>query len=76
MTGDADAIYTNGDIVTVDDEQPIAEAVAVKDGRIVAVGAHDDVVRENLGRTHGASILPEIPCYRDSSTRTATTSMH
>ncbi len=49
MTGDADAIYTNGDIVTVDDEQPIAEAVAVKDGRIVAVGAHDDVVRENLG---------------------------
>lgn len=49
MTGDADAIYTNGDIVTVDDEQPIAEAVAVKDGRIVAVGAHDDVVREHLG---------------------------
>ncbi|AXN43046.1 N-substituted formamide deformylase precursor [Mycobacterium marinum] len=49
MTGDADAIYTNGDIVTVDDEQPTAEAVAVKDGRIVAVGAHDDVVREHLG---------------------------
>lgn len=49
MTGDADAIYTNGDIVTVDDEQPIAEVVAVKDGRIVAVGAHDDVVREHLG---------------------------
>ncbi|BBX57619.1 N-substituted formamide deformylase precursor [Mycobacterium shottsii] len=49
MTGDADAIYTNGDIVTVDDEQPTVEAVAVKDGRIVAVGAHDDVVREHLG---------------------------
>jgi predicted amidohydrolase YtcJ len=35
----ADAIYTGGDIVTVNDKQPIAEAVAVKDGRILAVGA-------------------------------------
>lgn len=33
-----DAIYFGGDIVTVDDARPIAEAVAVKDGRIAAVG--------------------------------------
>lgn len=35
----ADTIYTGGDIVTVNDRQPAAEALAVKDGRILAVGA-------------------------------------
>ncbi len=49
MTGAADAIYTNGDIVTIDDEQPMAEAVAVKDGRIVGVGTRDDVVKQQQG---------------------------
>jgi hypothetical protein len=34
----ADTIYTGGDIVTVNDAAPSAEAVAVKDGRIIAVG--------------------------------------
>jgi predicted amidohydrolase YtcJ len=41
----ADAIYHNGTILTMDDEQPTAEAVAVKDGKIVAVGAKDDVLK-------------------------------
>lgn len=45
VTGDtADTIYHGGDIVTVDDAQPTAEAVAVKDGRILAVGAESDVM--------------------------------
>jgi predicted amidohydrolase YtcJ len=35
----ADAIYFGGHIVTIDDAQPSAEAVAVKDGKIVAVGS-------------------------------------
>jgi predicted amidohydrolase YtcJ len=39
----ADTIYTGGDIVTVNDATPSAEAVAVKDGRIVAVGSRADV---------------------------------
>lgn len=33
----ADTIYTGGDIVTVNDAQPTVEAVAVKDGKILAV---------------------------------------
>ncbi|MFF0445306.1 amidohydrolase [Streptomyces sp. NPDC004609] len=33
-----DAVYFGGDIVTVDDGRPTAEAVAVQDGRIAAVG--------------------------------------
>jgi predicted amidohydrolase YtcJ len=34
----ADAIYINGTVITVNDNQPEAEAVAVKAGRILAVG--------------------------------------
>ena len=34
----ADTIYTNGRIYTVNESQPWAEAVVVKDGKFVAVG--------------------------------------
>ena len=34
----ADIIYSGGPILTMDDANPRAEAVAVKDGRILAVG--------------------------------------
>ncbi len=39
----ADTIYINGRIYTVDEAQPWAEAVAIKDGKFVAVGSNDDV---------------------------------
>lgn len=39
----ADTIYTGGPIVTIDDAAPRAEAVAVKDGLILAVGALNEV---------------------------------
>lgn len=41
----ADTIYAGGTIVTVDDAAPAAEAVAVKDGTIVAVGTSADVMK-------------------------------
>lgn len=41
----ADAIFHGGDIVTIDDKNPLAEAVAIKDGKIVAVGKKDDVLK-------------------------------
>ncbi len=41
----ADAIYHSGPIVTVNDKNPIAQAVAVKDGKIVAVGKKRDVFK-------------------------------
>ena len=56
----ADTIYINGDIVTVDDEQPTAEAVAVRDGIIIGVGSESrilemidesTVIRDLEGRT-------------------------
>jgi predicted amidohydrolase YtcJ len=39
----ADTIYTNGRIYTVNDAQPWAEAVAIKDGKFLVVGSSTDV---------------------------------
>lgn len=41
----ADTIYSGGPILTMVDAAPKVEAVAVKDGRIVAVGKIDDVLK-------------------------------
>lgn len=59
----ADAVYHNGTILTINDAQPTAEAVAVKDGRILAVGAEADVLKtvgENTKKIdlHGKTMLP------------------
>lgn len=45
----ADAIYFGGPIVTVDDAHPSAGAVAVKDGKILAVGDRDAVIAAHKG---------------------------
>lgn len=45
----ADTIYVGGDIVTVNDAQPTAESIALKDGRIVAVGSRIDVEKARKG---------------------------
>ncbi len=39
----ADAIYINATVITVNDKQPTAEAVAVKDGKILAVGDRNTI---------------------------------
>ena len=58
----ADVIYL-GDIVTVDDERPTADAVAVEDGRIVGVGDRDTVLAHRGSNTRvvdldGRCLLP------------------
>jgi imidazolonepropionase-like amidohydrolase len=45
----ADAIYFGGPIVTVNDAQPSAEAVAIKDGKILAVGARAGIEKDHKG---------------------------
>jgi len=40
----ADTIYSGGPILTINDAAPRAEAVAVKDGRILAVGSRADML--------------------------------
>jgi hypothetical protein len=59
----ADTIYHGGPIVTVNDAQPSAEALAVKDGKILAVGKKDDVLKTKGEATRvvdlgGKTLLP------------------
>jgi len=60
----ADTIYTGGEIVTVNDRQPSAEALAVKAGKIVAVGMRADVEKAHKGASTtvvdlgGKALLP------------------
>jgi predicted amidohydrolase YtcJ len=45
----ADAIYTGGDIVTMNDAQPSAQAIAVKDGKILALGERAAIEQRHKG---------------------------
>lgn len=59
----ADAIFHGGDIVTVDDARPSAEAVAVKDSKILAVGDESAVMQSRGPATRlfdlgGRTMLP------------------
>ena len=62
----ADAIYVGGDIVTVDDAKPAAEALAVKDGKILAVGARAEIETAHKGAATkvvdlaGKTLLPSF----------------
>ncbi|MEH6584878.1 MAG: hypothetical protein V7754_23390, partial [Halioglobus sp.] len=38
----ADTVYTNGKIYTVNEAQPWAEAIAIKDGKFIVVGSNSD----------------------------------
>jgi predicted amidohydrolase YtcJ len=40
----ADAIYLNGNVITADDKNPLAEAIATKDGLIIAVGSRKQIL--------------------------------
>ncbi|SFM41645.1 amidohydrolase [Shimia aestuarii] len=59
----ADTIYSGGPILTIEDALPTAEAVAVKDGRILAVGTNADMVAHSGDSTKvfdldGRAMLP------------------
>jgi predicted amidohydrolase YtcJ len=59
----ADTIYYGGVVVTVDDRTPVVEALAVKEGTIVAVGKKDDVMQLRGEKTvlvdlKGKALLP------------------
>src|SRR3954451_17788148 len=43
-----DLVFLNGTVITVDDDQPTAEAVAVVGNRIARVGSNDEV-RDEVG---------------------------
>jgi len=62
-TRTAERIFAGGDIITMDDAHPSAEAVAVKGGKIVAVGTRDDVMAwqgptTEVVELHGRTLVP------------------
>lgn len=59
----ADTIYAGGPILTINDTMPRAEAVAVRDGRILAVGSLDEIAKHRGDTTEdfdldGRAMLP------------------
>jgi predicted amidohydrolase YtcJ len=45
MKGPADIIFKNGKIITVDRDFTVAQAIAVRDGRIIGVGKNRDIIK-------------------------------
>lgn len=64
----ADTIYSGGPVLTMNDDQPTAEAVAVKDGRIIAVGSLADLgdYRGNSTETFDLDGRAMLPGFVDS----------
>ena len=61
----ADLVFINGNIYTVNDKQPRAEAVAVKSDRIVFVGSNVAAKKYQGAKTrvvdlHGATVVPGL----------------
>ena len=61
----ADWILSNGKILTADDDFSIVEAIAIEDGRIIAVGAADDVMQHAGSNTeltdlNGQTVIPGL----------------
>ncbi|NLY70659.1 MAG: amidohydrolase [Clostridiales bacterium] len=64
-TKEADSVYFNGNIYTVDEDFSIAKAIAIKDGKFVYVGDNEKAV-EYIGKNtevidlKGATVLPGL----------------
>jgi predicted amidohydrolase YtcJ len=52
QAGEPVAIYTAAEIITMESDRPRAEAVAVADGRIVAVGSQEEIQQQLGGRPY------------------------
>ncbi|MCA8879203.1 MAG: amidohydrolase [Rhodobacteraceae bacterium] len=59
----ADRIWVGGPVLTMEDSAPVAEAIAVKDGLILAVGSEDEILGlggegTTVTDLHGRALLP------------------
>ena len=65
--GDADLVVTNARVYTVDSRMPRAEALAVKNGRFIAVGTNDEIngIVGKDTRTIDASQMTVVPGFTD-----------
>ena len=60
---EADLLLVNGNVYTVNEKQPRAEAVAIKKDRIVFVGSNEDAKKVHAARTidlHEETVVPGL----------------
>ena len=60
-----DLIFFGGDILTMDDNQPVVEAIAVEDGRITAIGTKENIIKLRTWKTkivnlQGKTLMPGL----------------
>jgi len=60
-----DLIFFGGNILTMDDNQPVVEAIAVKDGRITAIGTKENIIKLRTWKTkivnlQGKTLMPGL----------------
>jgi len=60
-----DLIFFGGNILTMDDNQPVVEAIAVEDGRITAIGTKENIIKLRSWRTkivnlQGKTLMPGL----------------
>jgi predicted amidohydrolase YtcJ len=61
----ADVVFFNGKIATQDDQRSFVDALAVADGRVIAAGSRDSVMRHATQRTQqvdlkGRTVIPGL----------------
>ena len=58
----ADSILINGKILTVDEDFTVAEAIAIKDERIIAIGSNDSIAQYtgNVIDLEGKTVIPGL----------------
>ena len=60
---DVDLVLTNGNIYTVEDKQPKAQAIAVKGDRIIFVGSNEEAKKFRAAKVidlHGHTVVPGL----------------
>ncbi len=61
----ADTVLTSGQILTVDDHDSVAQALAIRDGRVIRVGTDQEVTpcigkQTHIIRLRGKTVIPGI----------------
>lgn len=78
----ADLVLINGNIISVDQEESIVEAIAVKDGKFLIVGTNDHVLKSRGKLTQvidleGKTVLPGfIDCHNHVPVRPKWVDLH
>ncbi|MCZ0941959.1 MAG: amidohydrolase, partial [Gammaproteobacteria bacterium] len=62
----ADLILSAGQVYTLDESRPWAEAVAIRDGRIAAVGTNEEVLSRFRGQVFELGGRMVLPGFHDA----------